>query len=227
MPTAKFPLDGRTVLLVDPAPRQRQMILTMLRAQGGVGHIHEARHARDAVELLSVSKGLLDLIVSAVELPHINGYALVKSVRMARTPGLPDTPAALFHGVVDRRMERLGESLGIGFMFGLPIAGADLCRELARVIVERAPPRPRSHYEAIDTDWDRPAAATAVAAGPAARPGLMARAIEAPMALAADLMGAHGLVLMPAGSTVTPTLMRRLIDNGTLQPDDIVPVVLA
>ncbi len=223
----KLPLAGRTVLVVDPAAHARQMIIKILRDHGGVATVYEARHARDAIELLEVSKGLLDLLVSAVELPHINGYALVKSVRMGRTPGLPSIPAALYHAVVDRRMERLGESLGAGFMFGLPVAAADLCRELARVIQQRGPARPRAYYEAIDTEWNRPAASAAPADAPPAapQPGIAAVAIQAEMPLAADLVGSHGLVLVPAGGTVTPRLIRRLIDNGALNPEDIVPVV--
>ncbi len=147
-------LAGRTVLLVDATPSSRQMISAILRDHGCRSQ-HFAKHAREALDLLDVTAGQLDLVITAVDLPRISGLELVRAIRLGRTRGLATTPAALFHPRPDRRLHRQAEDLDIGHVFGLPIVAAGLCQRLAELIAGPRPARrdPDS-YAAVAIDWE-------------------------------------------------------------------------
>lgn len=163
-------LAGRTILLIDALPSSRQMITAILRDHG-CRNLHHAKHAREALDLLDVTAGRLDLILSAVELPRIGGLEVIKAVRLGRTRGLASTPAVLFHPWPDHALRQQAEALDVAYVFGLPIAAAALCDRLAEIMAgPQLLVRSADDYAAAATDW-----AAAAPAEPTERYGPSAR----------------------------------------------------
>ncbi len=66
-----------TVLVVDDEPAIREVIATLLEDEG-----YLVRHAKDGLEALDTINGhRIDLIVSDVVMPHLDGASLVRRLR--------------------------------------------------------------------------------------------------------------------------------------------------
>jgi CheY-like chemotaxis protein len=72
--------DGCTVLLVDDEPDMRLYLRTCLRnVTLTVGHVVEAADGLEALRLVRV--GDVDLVISDVALPGIDGHRLTRAIR--------------------------------------------------------------------------------------------------------------------------------------------------
>ena len=65
-----------TVLVVDDEPAIREIIATLLEDEG-----YLVRHAKDGLEALDTIDDEIDLIVSDVVMPHLDGASLVRKLR--------------------------------------------------------------------------------------------------------------------------------------------------
>ncbi len=167
MRAAQPPLKASTILLVDANSGSRQVLTSILR-EHGCGDLQIARDARETVERLDFTANRLALIICAYDLPKVNGLAILKALRMGRTPGARRTPAALLLPSPDPALDlaRRAAELDVGFVFGFPIAAQRLCRALADLI--SAPPLPLrsvAAYMAVPTG-PGPAAVTLAAPAP-------------------------------------------------------------
>lgn len=217
------------------------MISRMLRDHG-CRTLHLARNARDSLDLFDVTAGRLDLVVCAFELPKVNGLAVIKALRMKRTPGLARTPAVMFHPKPDAILKARAAELDIGFVFGLPVAAYGLCETLAALIAgPTLSLRPADDYAAVSVDWAPAAEPVSELRGLTAREAALAAArrraaeyeeerdaaaIDRDYVLASDLADAAGRVLMRRGDPVTPGVMSALIEQGRLEPGARVRVAL-
>ncbi len=187
-------LDGRTILLIDSNPQSRRLIGGLLRDHGCTS-LHQGEHGRDALDLLDVTAGRLDLLICAVALRGPSGLAVVQALRLGRTRGRPDTPAALFHPQADETLAQLVDRLDAGISFGLPVAGDWLCLRLAEVIARPVPARMRAPaYADIPLAWaPRTPVATPAPSGLTAREA----ALAAERMLAAELCGTAAAAIPP------------------------------
>jgi len=65
-----------TVLVVDDEPAIREIVATLLEDEG-----YEVRHARDGVEALAAIDDRIDLVLSDVIMPRLDGASLVRKLR--------------------------------------------------------------------------------------------------------------------------------------------------
>jgi CheY-like chemotaxis protein len=65
-----------TVLVVDDEPAIREIVATLLEDEG-----YEVRHARDGVEALAAIDERIDLVLSDVIMPRLDGASLVRNLR--------------------------------------------------------------------------------------------------------------------------------------------------
>lgn len=75
----QFDRPAETVLLVEDEPAIRRLIATSLERAGY--RVIEARHGREALELFDDS---IDLLLTDVRLPHVDGHELVRRLREKR-----------------------------------------------------------------------------------------------------------------------------------------------
>ncbi len=71
-----------TILVVDDEPSIRRMITVTLKAEGY--HVLEARHGREALELIDEGGRAVDLLVTDMQMPHIGGQELIERLRGRR-----------------------------------------------------------------------------------------------------------------------------------------------
>jgi CheY-like chemotaxis protein len=94
MPDATQPVAGKTVLVVDDHDATRQTIARMLEA-GGFS-VRTASSGSEALERLARESGEIDLVLSDVTMPGMNGIDLSYQIREQ----YPDLPVAIVSGDV-------------------------------------------------------------------------------------------------------------------------------
>ncbi len=77
MPQGDLGTKPATVLVVDDEPAIREIVATLLEDEG-----YRVRHARDGVEALAaIDDDTIDLVVSDVVMPRLDGASLVRKLR--------------------------------------------------------------------------------------------------------------------------------------------------
>jgi CheY-like chemotaxis protein len=129
-------LNGLRVLVVDDDPDARGLVATVLERQGAA--VDTAESGEQAMELLR--SGRPDVLLSDIEMPREDGYALIRRVR-----GLPadeggTTPAAAFTAYA--RTEDRMQALLAGFQIHVPkpVQPAELIAVVSSLAARKAPP---------------------------------------------------------------------------------------
>jgi PAS domain S-box-containing protein len=107
-------LDGLKVLVVDDEEDARALISTILEQQGA--RVTTVRSATEALEALALIQP--DVIISDIEMPNEDGYALIKRVRELEPQKGGRTPAAALTAYA--RTEDRMRALLAGFQIHLP-----------------------------------------------------------------------------------------------------------
>ena len=92
--TLRLPVDLRLrrILLVDPDNRARLSIRRML-ARLHLGEVREAVNSAEAYDVLQRAEVPVDLLITELNLPGHDGFALIRSIR--NSPDLPDPHIAI------------------------------------------------------------------------------------------------------------------------------------
>lgn len=99
-------MRGKTVLLVDDEPEIRNMVSDFLRNLG-----HEVKCAADASEAVEISKthdGRIDLLITDVVMPQMDGFELALRLREERS----DLPVLVMSGFTGGALRKRGRELG-------------------------------------------------------------------------------------------------------------------
>ena len=108
----RLPVDLRLrrILLVEPDNRLRLSICRML-ARLHLGEVREAVNSAEAYDVLQRAEVPVDLLITELDLPVHDGFALIRSIR--NSPDLPDPNIAIVamsdsrDGVVLTRLQKL------------------------------------------------------------------------------------------------------------------------
>ncbi len=93
---------GLTVLVVDDETAVRRFAVRVLQRDGY--EVLEAGDGAEALELLRADKATIDVIVSDIVMPRLNGVELMQAVAEAR----PDLPVVLMSGYATAALSELG-----------------------------------------------------------------------------------------------------------------------
>lgn len=69
-----------TILVVDDEDALRNMIVTLLRAEGFI--VHEASNGRNALEFIDTFPGKIDIVLSDIMMPEMNGLEMADEARL-------------------------------------------------------------------------------------------------------------------------------------------------
>jgi signal transduction histidine kinase/CheY-like chemotaxis protein len=102
----KYAQRGKTVLLVDDEPEIRNMVSDFLRT---LGHeVLTAGDANDAVEQARNYEGRIDLLITDVVMPQMDGFELALRLREERA----DLPVLVMSGFTGGALRKRGRQLG-------------------------------------------------------------------------------------------------------------------
>ncbi len=122
-----------TVLLVEDEDAVRRFSARALRTKGY--KVHEARTGEQALELLADLDGPIDLLITDVVMPQMDGSALIKEVRQARG----NLRVICISGYAeDALRQRLGEAGDVHFL-AKPFSLAELAGKVKEVLARPAP----------------------------------------------------------------------------------------
>lgn len=133
---ADYDLSKVRVLIVDDHEPMRRILLAMLKALG-IRELESATDGRDAVKMLA--KIEIDLIITDLLLPFVDGFELTQLVRSGEAGGDPFVPIIMLSGDADKGNIFKARDVGVNEFLAKPVSSKDLYRRIRRII-ER--PRP-------------------------------------------------------------------------------------
>jgi CheY-like chemotaxis protein len=92
----------RRILVVDDEPDVRRVIRRLLDEDGY--RVHEAGDGAQALEFVRSARGLLDLVVSDIAMPRLNGVQLLEALATE----MPELPCLLISGYAAPELQRIG-----------------------------------------------------------------------------------------------------------------------
>lgn len=129
------PIAARSILIVDDSAVQRQHAVRLC-LELGASEVHEARHGREALEVLTTLDALPNLIIVDLEMPEMDGIELIETLQQR---GLR-IPIVLLSGHGDALLDSV-QSMGTSVVRGLskPLERNDLQDILREVLAPSAP----------------------------------------------------------------------------------------
>jgi CheY-like chemotaxis protein len=85
------------LLTVDDEPISRKM-LRMILEKLEVAEIIEAEDGESALQLLAEDEGRIDLVISDVNMPNLDGWELARRIRYGTAEGYKDVPILMVTG---------------------------------------------------------------------------------------------------------------------------------
>ena len=126
-PATESTLGSETVLLVEDEPAVRAIIATVLRRNGY--QVLEAATSRAALLIVERHKGDIDLLLTDVVMPEINGPALAQRLVAAR----PELRVLFISGYADRMLPLDSSNPNVGFL-GKPFQASALAAKVREVL---------------------------------------------------------------------------------------------
>jgi signal transduction histidine kinase/ActR/RegA family two-component response regulator len=125
--------SGETILVVEDAAPLRDLVCQALTVAGCT--VLSAPEAQEALRILNQQKGVIDLLITDVIMPGMNGPALAKQVRALR----PETKILYMTGYSGEFVRSDMLIPGVSFI-QKPFTPADLRRKIRKMLADKAAP---------------------------------------------------------------------------------------
>jgi two-component system chemotaxis response regulator CheY len=89
--------NSLTVLVVEDEAFSLRFVSRILQ-KIGVSQVLEARNGVEALELMENPDNHIDLVISDIEMPEMDGYELVRRIRYGTVPQYKDVPVLMLTG---------------------------------------------------------------------------------------------------------------------------------
>lgn len=129
-PSGDEPMASERILVVDDEPGIRQIIARILVDEGYF--VHQAGDGLEALELINAGDVAMDVVVSDIVMPRLNGVELVQELSRSH-PGLP---IILISGFGTEELTRRGIAAPCAVL-PKPFPPERLIAEVRRCIAER------------------------------------------------------------------------------------------
>lgn len=126
-----------TILVVDDELFIRNLIARMLRDLK-VGEVHMANDGSAALSKLQELAGKLDLVVCDLEMPGMDGFDFVKTLRRLEDKRLARLPVLILTGHAEQENVELAVKLGIHGFVAKPVSLAVLEARLGKALTAPA-----------------------------------------------------------------------------------------
>ncbi len=120
----------RRVLVVDDEDGVRHLLRRLLNKDGY--HVHEAGDGAQALELVRAAPDLLDLVVSDIVMPRLNGVQLVQALATET----PELPCLLISGYAPPELAGFGIAAPCGVLTK-PLIPTEFLSEVRRCLRQR------------------------------------------------------------------------------------------
>ncbi|MEM6612508.1 MAG: response regulator [Cyanobacteria bacterium P01_C01_bin.72] len=131
--TATITQTTSTVLIAEDSVATRRMLEKILVAAGY--QVIVCRDGQEALDQLAQSQGQIDLILSDVEMPRVNGFELLKKARAQ--PDFQNTPIVMATSRTGDRHRQQAMSLGATDYLGKPVQPQNLIDTVARLLSQQ------------------------------------------------------------------------------------------
>ena len=122
-----------TILIAEDSVATRRMLDKVLTAAGY--RVLVCRDGQEALDLIEQYQGRIDLIVSDVEMPRLNGFELLEKVRAQ--PAFKNTPIVMATSRTGDRHQQKAKSLGATDYLGKPVGPQQLIDTVAALLVRK------------------------------------------------------------------------------------------
>ncbi len=125
---------GVKVLIVEDQPIESQSLARLLRVIG-IENVTVVEDGTTALELMSETKvGALDLVISDVEMPDMDGYELVRRISYGTVPRFKDIPIIVLTGYFTDDNARHARTHRINGVVVKPLSGEVMMRKVEEVL---------------------------------------------------------------------------------------------
>jgi len=232
MATSTFEqLHGARILIVDDDAFTRKIVrqvLTGLR----FSQIDEAEDAQLA--LVRLQDKTVDLVITDVHMPGINGLELLRRIRGGLAPLSRDTRVIVLTSFANTEVLGAAMALDVNGFLVKPMKPQVVEDKIDRALREEVHLRPALGYQSVETDLrtlppaTKPDSALTTearerASEPRARQILLTR-LEAGMQLAEDVLASDGTLLLSREHTLTQININRLVELSIVIAKDSVGI---
>lgn len=225
------PITSLRVLLVDDEAFVRRVTAKMLRMLG-IGEVYEAENGLDAIRSLAAHE--VDLLVTDIQMPEMNGIELIKQIRMGKTAADRGLRAIVVTSFSYTEVLSSCLLLDINGFLVKPITPASAKEKILFALNERLHLHAADSYLPVKTDLAvieadskkeqrRPNAAIVIDAPQSAAVATHAQhampaggrmvsvgSLKPGMELLEDLFANTGIKLLPKGRVLTEVLVNRI-----------------
>jgi two-component system chemotaxis response regulator CheY len=117
---------SQTILVVDDSPTVVKFVSVSLKAKGY--QVIAACDGMDALEKMSSMTGQVDLIITDLNMPNLDGYGLIETVRQSRS----ETPIIILSSEEDDADRARGIAVGANSYLVKPFKPAVLLTEVSK-----------------------------------------------------------------------------------------------
>jgi two-component system chemotaxis response regulator CheY len=117
---------SHTILVVDDSPTVVKFVSVSLKAKGY--QVIGACDGMDALEKMSAMKGQVDLIITDLNMPNLDGYGLIETLRQSRA----ETPIIILSSEEDDADRARGIAAGANSYLVKPFKPAVLLSEVSK-----------------------------------------------------------------------------------------------
>lgn len=123
-----------TVLVVDDSPTIVKFVSFSLKSMGF--DVLTATDGMEALERLSQWEGVVDLVITDLNMPNLDGYGLIAALRENRR--YQETPVIILSSEEDEEDKARGRAVGATAYLVKPFRQETLAAEVNRVLGQRA-----------------------------------------------------------------------------------------
>jgi two-component system chemotaxis response regulator CheY len=130
---AEFDFSSCNITVIDDEAFVRQLLVKVL-TDIGVQCVYEAENGRDALAVLSGLGAATNLIICDLEMPEMDGFEFVSTLRADDDPDLSSLPVLILTGHIEQEYVEKAVVLGIHGYLKKPINKTSLEQRMVRAL---------------------------------------------------------------------------------------------
>ncbi|RSD30101.1 response regulator [Vibrio pectenicida] len=224
---AKFEPDKFTILVVEDNNLSRKALIGML-FKSGYENILSAPDGQTAME--KIEHNHIDLVVTDINMPHINGLQLIKAIRTGATHAIPETSIIAVTSLSDVETISACMRLEIDAFLPKPVTVKDAREQIEQAVIGHTELYQQHLYDEIETDLN--SCNQVQSSEPTEKNNDETITLQslfdlrAGMTLTRDIFANNGVCLVKAGTLLDGRLVKRLCELKSIIAEQPIRVEL-